>query len=397
MKRPTRVKGAELDEAGFASVLVHERERGTGSRDRKTVNGHVYERARVYIVNSKGVRQRKEFYAKTKRELERKVAKALETPARTAEASKMTVEAYFRDRFLPGARPTIRPATYASYLNAVDNRIAPMLGKAKFATLTADNVRAWVLDMKQNGKGDRADQIAVAILKRGYARALEDGLLISNPIGHVKLPKAEMREQYILNLKETIHFLRTLRLSESRYFPLMYCAISLGMRESELFGLLRPRVDFTENRVRVLEQAGPLADGTLGQVPLKTKASQRTLHLDASTVRALHLQDGLDPTLVFPGPRGGYLRKGTMCSTIFPALLKQAGLPTDGRLWFHLLRHSAESMLSAANVSTPKIDKWSGHATSGIAGKYILIHDEDLAEVAGIMERLLSPVWAEVG
>ena len=58
-----------------------------------------------------------------------------------------------------------------------------------------------------------------------------------------------------------------------------------------------------------------------------------------------------------------------------------------------LLRHVASSILSSANVSTPKIDKPMGHSVSGIAGKYIKIHDEDLAQVAEIMAGLLAPVW----
>ena len=212
MERQTRTKKV-LDDLGlgFGTSIVREREAGMGSRGQKTINGIVYERAYVWIVNANGVRQRKDFYAKTKRELERKVAKAQETPARTAEVSKMTVEAYFVDRFLPGAEPTVRPATLASYKNAVETRIVPMIGKAKFATLTADNVRAWMRDMKKDGRGDRSDQVAVAILKRGYKRAVDDALITASLIANVTLPKVEAREKYIPNRKEAIHFLRSVR------------------------------------------------------------------------------------------------------------------------------------------------------------------------------------------
>jgi integrase len=267
------------------------------------IRGIRYERARVHIEDAKGVRNRKIIYGKTKAELERKVKAALATPARTAEASKMTVEAYFVDRFLPGAKSTIAPATYASYKNAVDTRIVPGIGKARFASLQPDNVRAWIAEMTDEGEGARADQIAVAILKRGYNRAVEDGLLASSPVSHVKLPKAEMREQYILDLKETIHFLRTVRLSnaDAKWFPLMYCAVSLGMRESELFGLRWDKVNMISHRVRILEQSGPLSDGkTLGQVVLKTPSSKRTLYLDPATERVLKIQIGKDRHFVFP-------------------------------------------------------------------------------------------------
>lgn len=399
MSKTARPKKIETDGLPFGSTITMEREAGTGSRDQKTVRGYVYERARVWIVNSKGVRERKEFYDKTKRGLERKVAKALATPARTSEASKMTVEAYFRDRFLPGAQSTIRPATYASYLNAVDTRIAPMIGKARFATLTPDNVRAWIAEMKKNSKGDRSDQVAVAILKRGYKRAVDDGLLAVSMIANVTLPKVETREKYIPNRKETVEFLRSIKASaeESDYFPLVYCAVSLGMRESELFGLTWDKVNFKAKTVNVFEQCGPRDDGTLGQVPVKTGPSKRTLSLDPLTIRALEMQKGKDALLVFPSRTGGYILKRTMAGVWFPRLLETGGLPTDGRVWFHLLRGTAASLLSSEDVSSPKIDKWLGHVTPGIAGRYITIQDADLEKIAGVMKGVLASVCGNSG
>lgn len=350
----------------------------------------MYERFRLNVMNAKGIKERITIYGKTPADLNQKIKKRWANPARTADIARLTVESYFRDRFLPGAKPTIRPNTYASYENAVNTRIVPGLGKAKFAMLTPDNVRAWIAEMQEADGGDRSDQLAVAILKRGYKRALEDGLLPFDPIGHVKPPKAVPREQYILNLKEVIKFLRTLRKAGDKQFPLIYCAVSLGMRESELFGLLWSKI--ANGRAKIDEQAQPQG-GVMGQAPLKTGPSVRTLYIDPLTQRALDLQKGLDQSLVFPGPRGGYYLKRTMAATIFPRLLRAGGLPTDGTIWFHLLRHVASSILSSANVSTPKIDKWMGHSVSGIAGKYIKIHDEDLAEVAKTMAGLLSPVW----
>jgi integrase len=396
--REARPKKVIADDTGLGSFIVFEREAGTGTRDTVTIKGQRYMRSRDWIVNAKGERVRKITYGRTEAELNRKVKRLLATPAANLEASKLSVQKYFKERFLPGVKSEVRSTTYASYENAVEKRIIPGLGKTPFQKLAPDNVRAWIKEMAEAGLGQRSDQIAVAILKRGYKRALEDGLIAADPIGHVKLPKAKMKPQYVPSLKETIHFLSTVREKRPEHFALLFCAISLGMRESELFGLTWDRVDFETGRVRVVKQAGLLADGkTLGQVDLKTRSSERTLYLDRLTAKALEMQKGRDARLVFPGPRGGYFKRHTMSATVFPSLLEAAGLPTDGTLWFHLLRHAAQSMLSAANVSSPKIDKWAGHTTGGIAGKYILIHDEELEGVAGVMERLLEPVFAEKG
>ena len=105
------------------------------------------------------------------------------------------------------------------------------------------------------------------------------------------------------------------------------------------------------------------------------------------------MQQGKDERFVFPSRSGGYILKRTMAATTFPRLLEIGALPNDGRIWFHLLRGTAASLLSSADASSPKIDKWMGHVTPGIAGRYITIQDADLVEIAGVMRGILAPVW----
>ncbi len=71
------------------------------------------------------------------------------------------------------------------------------------------------------GNGDRSDQLAVAILKRGYKRAYDDGLIAVSPIQNVKPPKVKAKEKYIPNRKEIVHFLRSVKASaeESDLLP----------------------------------------------------------------------------------------------------------------------------------------------------------------------------------
>ena len=396
-KRKSSVKRLEGEDGGIPSIIVYDRDAGTGARDvTETKPGYQYLRARHWVEDAKGVRKRKTIYAKTQAGLDKKVKALLASPSANAEISKMTVQTYFRDRFLPGTKVTTRPATYASYENSVNTRIVPMIGKAKFTTLKPDNVRAWIAEMQANGNGARAIQSAVQVLKRGYFRAFEDNLISSNPIAGVRPPKAEPRDKDLLDLGETIKFLRAIRLSnaDSAWFPIMYCAVSLGMRQGELFGLTWANVDLVKRRVRVVEQCGPLADAkTLGQAPVKTETSKRTLYLDELTIRALEMQKGKHPTLVFPGNKGGYILKRTINATVVPRLLSLSGFSKDRIFWFHLLRGGAASILSSEDVATPKIDKWLGHSISGIAGKYIKIGDSDLESIAKIMARLLKPVW----
>jgi integrase len=394
-KRKPRIKSAESDSAGFMASVTYERDPGSGSRDIVIVHGHRYHRARQYVVNAKGIKERKTLYGKTSADLERKVKKLLATPAKNADVAKLTVADYFQDRYLPGAEASVRPATYASYKNAFDTRIEPMLGKAKFATLAPDNVRAWIKEMSANDKGRRADQLAVQILKRAYARAHDDGFLVANPIANVRPPKAPPRERHVFTLKETIKFLRTIRKSkvDAENFPLFYCAIALGMRESELLGLTWNRVNLSENYLEVVQQLGT-KNGKIAVVDyLKTKASVRTLHLDSRLVEALEMQKGKHPTLVFPGPKGGFMLKRNLGQCTLPRILAEAGLPNDGTVWFHLLRGVGASLLASKDVQTAKIDRWLGHVSTGIAAKYVRAFDSDLVAIAEVMGGILKPVW----
>jgi integrase len=414
--RKPKVKRGEADPLGFGSVLVMERDPGAGARDQHTVNGYVYERGREWITNAKGVRERKTFYGKTRKELEEKIAAALAVPARLADVAKISLKDYLRERFLPGAKTTIRAATYSTYETAIDKHMIKQIGDAKFADFTADNARAWIKELQDAGIGPRAIQNAVNVLKRAYIRAFKDGALAYNPLLAVRTPKAEARDQHILTKAEVIKFLRHARSTE--WGGLMYLAVALGMRQGELLGLTWPRVHLDDETpyVDVQEQ---VAAGALA--PLKTKASKRRLYLDPGSVTILEQVRGeqanrLNPyKLVFPSkpkppappkrqprviipqdklPAFDFLSKDNLTGRVLPTLLERAEVQIDG-VTFHGLRHAGASLLASHRIPPSTIERWLGHSSKGITARYIHAYDDDLKDAASTMGTILAPVFGD--
>ena len=205
----------------------------------------------------------------------------------------------------------------------------------------------------------------MAVLKRAYARAHDDGMLPANPIKSVKLPPAIPREIPFLTLAESNKLLGTTR--ETEWGALFYLAIALGMRQGELLGLVWSKVHLNDADPHV-EVHQQLTGAAIG--PVKTKASKRKLYLDSGSIR--HLErirkeqaDRPNPhDLVFPSkpkpsepPKGvarrvlapaempplQFLSRDNVTGRALPTLQDRAEVP---RTTFHGLRHTGASLLA---------------------------------------------------
>jgi integrase len=350
---------------GGVIVSVSEREPGTGSLDKVTIKGQVYHRVRYWMENAKGVRERKNLYAKTEVAVLKKLAALKKAPTARRDAAKISLEQYLTTYFMPGMQTRVRVNTLTTYGNAIRKHIVPRIGKARFATLEPSNVTAWLSEMAADKKvGPRAAQQAFMVLKRAYNYAVELELLDRHPFPSVKSPTAPKREQRILNAAQLQKLLN--EAVSTPWYALLYLTVATSLREGELLGLRWSDLNFEDQYLRVNVAAVQTPKGLELAEP-KTKASRRRVDLPEEAVAMLQehkeQQNGPNPLgLVFPGGKGQIYDRANVKRALY-RLLDNASLP---RATFHSLRHAGNTLLAESGVSLKVLQARLGHATSKV-------------------------------
>jgi len=345
------VKRDDYDEADnpFAVSLQYERPAGTGSIVLKTIKGIEYYRGRVWTVDDTGVRRARDVYGKTYSEAERKMRAAQK--AQSNEISATTTVAAFMRGWLVRIKTENRIGTWRLYESTFRNHIEPSIGKVKFKALTAQNVRALLVKLSENGVKDRPRQNVRKILHGAYQAALRDGLIGRNPVATVASPKAESHEQRILTQDEAKKLLDAAQ--KTRWYPLIRLAIQSGMREGELFALTVADLHLDDKHPHLLVNATltRAEEGALVRTEPKTKASRRRVDIDPDTAKVLRgIAQGLDaPEHVFTTPNGSIIRKDNFLRREFYPMLDAAKLP---RVTFHSLRHIVNTLLLATGAAS---------------------------------------------
>ncbi len=195
-------------------------------------------------------------------------------------------------------------------------------------------------------------------------------------------------ERPILSVRKVLELADTI---EPRYRALLLLATFGGLRLGELLALTRRRIDLEAGAVRVEESASELKDGTRLIGPPKTDAGTRSVALPQPVVSELrkHLAQFTGPepdALVFVGPKGGALRRGSFY-TAWERARRQLGLET---LHFHDLRHTGISIAAGTGVSTAELMRRMGHASPRAALIYQHASDERDQEIARQLGNLIA-------
>ncbi len=163
------------------------------------------------------------------------------------------------------------------------------------------------------------------------------------------------------------------------------------MRQGELLGLKWSDLDWQRGTLRVQRQVQPKKGVGKVFVPLKTKASNRTIPIGNEMLQSLreHQQRVLidkavsgknwqEQNLIFPSIFGTPISATNMIKE-FKAMLTEAGLP---KIRFHDLRHTAASIMLNRGIPVLVASRVLGHSqpstTLNVYGHLIPIMHEDL-------------------
>lgn len=202
--------------------------------------------------------------------------------------------------------------------------------------------------------------------------------LEDNPVRRISKPREPCGRVRFLSDAERARLLAVCQAYPNpRLYPLVFLALSTGMRKTELLTLRWSAVDLAR-RVITLQET---KNGERRSIPL-TGAALEALHQLGKVRR-------LDTDLLFPAQRKP--QNPMPIDTVWQIIKRRANLE-DFR--FHDLRHSCASYLAMSGASLLDIATILGHKTLHMAQRYSHLSAQ---HTVGVLQRMTQAVFGETG
>ena len=313
----------------------------------------------------------------TKKDAERELARLIheyETGAYVAPVH-LTVAEYMNQWLNNSAGMRIATRTFERWSQLVRTHIAPGIGKHKLTSLKPAHLEAFYRELltsgRLSGKGGLSPRSVLLIhrvLHSAFQRAVRLGMLARNPCDQAEAPRADSKEQRVLNGEQVAALLESLG-SSPIYMPVLL-AITTGMRRGEICALLWKDVDLERGLLWVNRTFMETAGGLVLKEP-KTARSRRQVALPAVAIAALRKHKAAHAELMLQLGQSG-IEERFVCAwedgrPVPPAYvthrfikeLRRAGLP---HVRFHDLRHSYATLLLGAGQDMKIVSEMLGHA-----------------------------------
>lgn len=278
--------------------------------------------------------------------------------------------------------------------SALRLHVYPVLGDRPLGSIRPSDVQSWVKGLKLQ---PRSVAVVASNLSSVMRAAVRDRLIGSNPCDGIDLPRIDEREI----VPPTPAQVKALSQSIApQWMAAVAIGASLGMRTGEVLGLTVDRIDFLRRSVRVDRQCQRLANQAPKLIPLKTKASNRTIPMasSTSTILGAHVERfgvGGDGQLFH---RQGELVRSQQFHAAIRSGVTAAGKTTEMNeaMRFHDLRHFYASMLIRQGCSVKTVQRRLGHASAvETLDTYGHLWPDDEEQTREAVEALVAPIFDE--
>ncbi|WP_433891532.1 tyrosine-type recombinase/integrase [Streptomyces sp. CA-111067] len=268
--------------------------------------------------------------------------------------------------------------------------IKPTFGAGTVADITTSRVRAWRTRLLAGGVGEPTVVKAYQVLRAVLNTAVEDELIRRNPCRVKGADRYDVPERPVLTVDQVYAVADAIL---PRYRLLVLLAAFTTLRFGELAALRRRDIDIDSDRctVRVRRAQSETQNGRLKDKAPKSAAGVRPVAFPAELLPDVlsHLerfagkgQEGH----VFQGAKGGLLRRSNFRDD-WTAARDAAGIPAD--VHFHDLRHTGNTLASAAGASTRELMTRMGHNTARAALIYQHMTSERDQHIAGALGEMI--------
>lgn len=276
---------------------------------------------------------------------------------------------------------SVRPNTKREYTHIYQKNISPYLGDRNINTLIKSDIQLLIDTASDNGYAyERQNKIKV-ILRDMLQRAVEDQLVINNPVSGIKLRADKEIKAQALSAEEQNIFFDYCR--NTFYENLFNVAVNTGLRPGELFALQLSDIDLEKGHIEVnktLVYQKYLTDSKkeFHIEPPKTKQSYRKVPINSICMSYIERQFELKKIISSKRPKqqNNYLfvtkfntpLNSQIYSDAIRVVIKQINLvrPFDEQFPVfsgHTFRHTFATRCFENGVDAKVVQSYLGHAS----------------------------------
>jgi integrase len=260
--------------------------------------------------------------------------------------------------------------TLEGYSSIIEQHLIPALGQIQLKNLRAQTIQAYYGKALEKLSA-RTVHHQHRVLSQALKYAVRQGYLGRNPAEMVDPPQPRKNQMRTLTAAEVETLLTSVR--DNHYYPVIYTAVSTGLRQAEILGLRWRDLDLDMASISV-SQVLFVKRGQAQFKEPKTSHSRRRVSMtpklaiflrEYKAQREVYYNELGQPmtldTLVFTTPEGNPVDASEL-SHVFSRLASQAVL---GHVRFHDLRHTFASLMLLRGAKPKVISEALGHASVG--------------------------------
>ena len=277
--------------------------------------------------------------------------------------NKLTLEGYIRD-WHSNRYNKLAVTTYNRYGLIIDE-ICDFIGDVELQKVTPVHINKFYNSLERLSEKTKLQYHR--LISKAFKDAYRLEYINKNIMELVEAPKPKKYTAAFLDPVQVKQLFEGVK--NSRYEVPVHLAIGLGLRASEIFGLMWDKVDFENNLIKI--DTVSVYDEDLKRPVLKepkSETSDRVLTAPKEIMELLKKQKqfqndiGLDTNFVFTNENGTQATSASF-HTPYTNYIKRRNLP---HVRFHDLRHTNASLMLLAGVDAKTTSKRLGHSEIGI-------------------------------
>lgn len=280
----------------------------------------------------------------------------------------------------------VKPSTYENHKNAFRIYILPVIGKTKLAELSVSQCMAVISGAEKHNLSPQTIKNIKVSLQTCLQKAVDEGILSSNPAKKVKLPKHLPTEMKTLSASEVATLLETAK--ECDMYEFYYLLVTTGIRKGEILALEWSDFNPDNNTISINKTLSRVNGKYVPSAP-KTASSSRLIKISDKCTQILlelNAKSNSDCKIMFPNSIGGY-RCPSHEGERLHKILEKGGLP---RIRFHDLRHTFATLSLENGVDVKTVSHILGHTDAGFTmNTYMHVTDTMQQNVAKTISQLI--------